>query len=294
MSTGIHAIVQIRKNNAWQEIPYCPEQLKIKDYNMFAFLAGIRNDFAIKGFEPRGLPDDLPTKQCHWKDISNEAIKRYIKDKATRVVMPNGTLKKRYDDLFAVNCKHSYEAEKYDDHRTIYGNKNQYIGYDYGAKGGKITEVCLSRIYPDFNEYLNHYYDEYMEDRPGEIGYYEVDFDCPDYHSHSWLLLSELINADKSSYTAYQAKVPAEFYNEFKRRKGELPEGMSAITERKPNGLRDALSEAFAPTVIIEWQPDEKTIADMPLTKLINELIDVSTQYKVLPEEVRIVFAFDN
>lgn len=294
MGTSIHGVVQIRQNDTWQDLTYCPEQLRQRNYHLFAFLANIRNYFDINGLEPRGLPEDMPSHQCRWTSKVHEIVKRYLTDKNKRVIMPDGSIKQHDDDLFAVICKSEEEAKSYKHYSCHYGRDPEYLGYDFVSKGGIETEICLCKEYPDFQEYLKAYYPEYKNKPLDQIGEYAVDFDCPDYYGHSYQTLDDLQNTDKTGYTEERISVPIQFYHEFNRQKGTLPEGMKFYKKESPGDVIDALQELYQPTILIGWQLDEKTIADMPLTKLINELIDIKDQYHVTEHDVRIVYCFDN
>ena len=62
MGCDIHTVVEIKKENTWVGLEECPKEFDERNYALFAFLAGVRNRFNTKGFEPKGFPDDMSEK----------------------------------------------------------------------------------------------------------------------------------------------------------------------------------------------------------------------------------------
>ncbi len=199
MGCDIHLITEIRKNGKWERVLEIPETFDKRNYSIFAFLADVRNDWGIKGFKPKGLPEDISS-----------------------------------------------------------------LTFD--------------------------------KDEDDEEDYYEIDFreENSDYHSHSWLTLKELQDVDKSDFLYIKVKVIKDFIDKFFEFGGKLPEQMELI-EYEPNSLAETIRFCAIPAVIIRWKEvDEAKTNEIPLFKGISELEEIAKKYEVCPEDIRIVFAFDN
>lgn len=62
MGCDIHTVVEIKKGTEWIGIDEVPEEFDKRSYNVFAFLANVRNSFNTQGFNPKGFPDDMSEK----------------------------------------------------------------------------------------------------------------------------------------------------------------------------------------------------------------------------------------
>ena len=132
-------------------------------------------------------------------------------------------------------------------------------------------------------------------DYDAEDDFWEVDFECEDYHSHSHLTLKELIEKDKTSYCSHKCKISKHFYEKFIELGGVIPEGMKVKTEIEHGDFIDALRYAYDPTVIVAWNPSEEEAQEYPIFKGIRALEEIAEKYGIEnPENIRIVFAFDN
>ena len=131
------------------------------------------------------------------------------------------------------------------------------------------------------------------EDEEGD--YYEIDFreENSDYHSHSWLTLKELQEADKSDFLYTKIKVDKEFIDKFFEFGGKMPEQME-IVNYTPNTLVDSIYYVYQPNVIIRWLSSNCKLEDLSISIGIKELEDIAKKYEVDNENIRIVFAFDN
>lgn len=79
MGCDIHTVVEIKKENAWVGLEECPKEFESRNYALFAFLAGVRNSFNTKGFEPKGFPDDMSEKAKEkFEDDSDLHSKSYL------------------------------------------------------------------------------------------------------------------------------------------------------------------------------------------------------------------------
>lgn len=129
-----------------------------------------------------------------------------------------------------------------------------------------------------------------------EEDYYEIDFreERSDYHSHSWLTLKELQEADKSDFLYTKIKVDKEFIDKFFEFGGKMPEQMEII-DYTPNTLVDTIYYAYQPNVIIQWKSvKESELKNISIFEGIKELEEIAEKYDVDNENIRIVFAFDN
>lgn len=301
MGCDIHLIVQIRKNGKWECVPDAPEEFLQRDYCLFAFLAGVRDSFYIAAFSPKGLPDDMKRTEdmkFFWNDCTEALEKRYETDMIEKIRMPDGELTDIYDKRFAVRCSCMEEAEEYEYYRLESGkNGVSFTGYKPDSFGGKLISVPASFLL-SFDEYMDQYHKSDYDGDKKSYGCWGVDFSCEDYHTHSWLTLQELLDADKSRYLSSSVKVPAAFYYNFVRLGGTLPEGMHAVE------VKDFVSElcsydaalssiGYEPDVIIRWDdPDKKEKS--PLEKGIAKLMETAGEHHAKPQDLRIVFAFDN
>ena len=129
---------------------------------------------------------------------------------------------------------------------------------------------------------------DYCEDG----NYFDINFDSEDYHSHSYLTLQELQDKDKTDLQMVKCKVVKAFMDKFIESGGKIPEDI-IVSEREPETFSffEALHEAQEPTVIVKWNSNKK---DHAVFKGIEQLEDIAKKYDVEPNDIRIVFAFDN
>lgn len=129
-------------------------------------------------------------------------------------------------------------------------------------------------------------------DRCEEIDDWDIDFECPDYHSHSYLTLKELQDKDKTDLQMIKCKVVKAFIDKFVECGGKIPDEI-IVSEREPETFSffEVLHEAAEPTVIVKWNTNKTEHA---VFKGIKELENIADKYNVQPDDIRIVFAFDN
>ena len=295
MGCDIHIITQIKKDGQWQFVPELPEAINCRNYSTFAFLADVRNEFQDDGFQPKGLPDDLGKTKYHFRDYINEIKRGYEERTVDKVKLPDGTYIDTCDVRLKKTVKTKEEADQY--RNWSYDHTEEaYTVYDPSILNGERVEIPVKDIMT-YEEFVDYYYGDEWDEDAQAYGYWGVDFDCEDYHSHSWLTLKELENSDKTSYTSARCKVALQFYKEFIDRGGVLPEGMEVIneSERKPSSIMEAFQMAYNPDVIIYWQPKNIDIEKYPILKAIEELKDIASKYDITDyDNIRIVFAFDN
>lgn len=79
MGCDIHAVWQAKKDGKWIDVPSKYDE--DRDYELFAWLAGVRNRFDIKPIDqPRGLPEDFEMESGYHPDPSG--ISEYTRDGA--------------------------------------------------------------------------------------------------------------------------------------------------------------------------------------------------------------------
>ena len=101
MGCDIHIVVEVKKNGKWEYVPEVPENFDQRNYGVFAALADVRNSFNIKGFKPKGLPEDISARKFGFKSYTENATKRFYSDDDGRImfIAEDGTVK----DLDVVN-----------------------------------------------------------------------------------------------------------------------------------------------------------------------------------------------
>lgn len=288
MGCDIHLITEIKKDGKWEYVEEVPNSLDCRNYTTFSVLASVRNDFHHVGFEPKGLPDDLSSKCFKFESEREHIEKQYNEGTETKIKLPDGTIIDSHDDRCEKTVDSEEEANKY----NWWSRSNGvYTVIDPSILNGEYIEIPYKELYT-IEEWYKRYEDEYDE-RAKDYGYWRIDFDSEDYHSHSWLTLKELLNYDLTDYLTQKVKVPKVFYDKFKELNGVLPEGMTVLEEYEPSDMVEAIRMAFNPDVIISFV-DDKNKEETPLVKGINELKEIAKKYNVKDDDIRIVFAFDN
>ena len=313
MGCDIHIITEVRKEGKWTYVPEVPEALDTRNYNTFAFLASeVRNSFDTQGFAPRGIPADISSKRFNFKSDMPWRHKRYEEYDDTFLLTPDGKYHKDYKDPISKQTEVEISEEFYNQlQKDINSVMERYIGLKetYGRDGhkffvkdaqvvnGKWVKVPYKDIYPTFEDFHNAEYDkddewdEYAQD----YGYWDINFDCEDYHTHSWLSLKDFMEKDFSDYTSHKYKMSRSFYEKFKESNGVLPECFSVKEESVVGDIADAFREAFSPTVLVAWQMTDEEKEKLPVFKGIEEMKAIAEKYEITnPEYIRIVFAFDN
>lgn len=296
MSTSIHMITQIRKNNLWEYIPELPISIDRAGYSTYAFLSkGVRDYFQSDGFEPKGLPEDLNGEKFGWSSYRETSKERYETATCKKVRLPDGTYIDYYDERIRVYVDTAEEAKQHEYYRISYPD-SAFSYQDASLLNGEFVDVPIKE-FMTYEEFLKDVYEDDWDEEHQDYGTYKVDFTCTDFHSHSYLSLQELIDADKTDYHSTKVKVPGVFYSKFKELGGVLPEGMSIIEgeDRIPSDIIDAIRMAYNPDVIVSWKGAEEDIAESPITKGIEELKEIASKYDITDfNDIRIVFAFDN
>ena len=307
MGVMIHVIAEIFKNGKWQQIEEYPKSIKDSGYREYAVLAGVRDSFNQKLFDPKGLPADLDKPYAHWESIMDSCRKWYENNTTSMLVFnnPNGT--KTYEDIFS----HDTEIEISEDMYNMIYKENpnpsryfwlsyrvdgtngtkQYFVHDASVVGAKIQEVPYKTLYATFEDYLQGEEQENWNEIAQDYGSFKVNFDDECYFDHSYLTLEELLNADYTKYNSICYKLDREFYNMFIEHGGVLPKCFT-ISESGIGSLIDAMHEAMEPTITVSWLRKPEDIESMDIAKGIKEMQEIAQKYEVANNEIRIVFAF--
>lgn len=289
MGCDIHIITEIKKNGKWTYISEIPPTFNERNYVIFAVLANVRNSFCINGFQPKGLPDDLSCRKAGFESEMPFIKRHYENDTLTCVRMPDGNIYDASDERFK---KILNTQEEVDAHPNChYDYMSGFYVYDTESSGGEIVEISLKNTI-SFDKYLERYKDEYDKDAK-DYGYWNVDFDCVDYHSHSYLSLKELHEYDTSDYDSIKVKVPKVFFDKFFEFGGCLPSGIDIEDDsEKDKSIIRTIMNAINPEVIVTIRGNH--LESSQLSKGIKELENIADKYGVTDENIRIVFAFDN
>lgn len=289
MGADIHIITEIFKNGKWNNVEEIPEKLDERNYHTFSFLANVRNSFNTKGFDPKGLPEDISGRKFLFHSESARIKERYYEETKTKVKLPNGELISKNDKSIAKKVYSREEADKYNGW-SYDGSNQEYTVWDPSLVNGELVEIPIQELMT-MEEWMKTFEDDWDEDAQ-DYGYWQIDFDCADYHSHSWLTLKELKDSDKTDYLSTKVKISKLFYDKFIEFGGVLPEEMTVL-DATPSDICEVLRYAFNPEVIISFM-DETDKKESPLIMGINQLEEIAKKYDVSDENIRIVFAFDN
>lgn len=307
MGCDIHIITEIRKEGKWEYVPETPKTLDMRNYTTFAVLAGVRDYFGCQVFEAKGLPGDISNKRFDFISSRDRYLQQYETGIITALCEPDGTLspvdhrirckisKPEYDDINTNGDKDSYKSRYTSLGWCETAGERTYYVYDAAVLNGTLKQVLYKELYSTFDDYLKAYWSDEYDQVADDYGYWRINFDCRDYHSHSYLSLKELLEADYSNYATEKFKLEKSFYKTFIAAGGEFP-SIFTIKEESPIGdIADAMREAFNPTVLVSWAMDEESKKNLLVFKGIEELKEIACKYNVEnPEDIRIVFAFDN
>ena len=307
MGCDIHLITEVKKNGKWEYVPEIPETLDSRNYNVFAFLAGVRDYFDTKGFPEKGLPEDISGKKFHFKSDSPYHHRRYEEQSEVYLLTPDGKYHREYGDK-SRETTIEVSAELYEKikdtpnerYRGPYWSESRgirkYYIKDAAVLDGKWVTLPNKDVYATFEEFEKDVWgDEDWDELAQDYGHWSVNFDCEDYHSHSYLTLGEFLEADYTDYTSHKYKMSRNFYDAFIAAGGVLPNGFVVRDEHGVGDIMDAFREAFNPTVLVAWPMSDEEKAELPVFKGVEELKGIAKQYNIEnPEHIRIVFAFDN
>lgn len=296
MGCDIHLITEIKKDEIWQRVDEVSEDFCSRNYNLFSVLADVRNNFFIDGFKPKGLPDDISERHFNFISEKNVIKSHYENDEIETFIMPDGNEYERFDPQFLKIFHTKEEAERHGA-STSFGLEEHhvYCPEEFGA----VRKIVKYKDTMTFDEYAQKYYKDDWVEEVNDYGRWGIDFDSPDFHSHSWLTLRELLDYDQTDYLAEKVRVPQIFYDKFIELGGVIPEGMTVKKPESSGALESVfLANAFPDIayyreVIIQFE-GQTNRAYAPLQKGIDELREIANQYMVTPNDIRIVFAFDN
>ena len=313
MGCDIHVITEIRKNGAWAYVPELPNSLCDRNYKIFAALAGVRDDFGNQVFEEKGLPKDISGMKFRFDSEMDFIRKRYDEGEDIFLVVPdpNGEqYKDAYDspvveisnqefDLISAKIKSEDSAVCLRFFSPYWSESGQdrvrkYYVHDAWTTGGAFVKMKFTEVYPTVDDFAKAKYHDEWDETAQDYGHWDIDFGCGDFHTPSWLTLSELQNADYSVYKAAKYKMDRDFYEAFKKYGGTMPDGFSVIEEPIATDFFTVIRESVYPMVTILFPNDSVDWSQNDLFKGIEELRQIAEQYNVDPDDIRIVFAFDN
>ena len=320
MGCSIHLITEMYKDGKWKYIQENPETFTHRDYTLFSVLANnTRNYFATKGFRPKGLPEDISSKHFVWESDRDYALKQfetaewgilclrtsdgdYIRtdDKSHPLIekCKIEITKAEYD--FISEKIRNNDSEFLDRYTNLYESFSKEEGRHYHASDASIVsgswkKLPFKNFYINFDTFLRQYHCDDFNEEMNDIGRWDINFEDNDWFNHSWLTLKELQDFPLDDYCSEKVKVPKFFYDKFIELGGTIPEGMTINSEeREPADLFDCFQQALCPDVIASWPGDRNDKERFPLLKGIDELSEIAQKYECSPEEIRIVFAFDN
>ena len=305
MGTDIHSIVEIRENDKWHYVPDMPYEFSRanRDYDLFALLAGIRDDFCTNNFKVKGLPADISGMKFDFRNERDIWRKYYeTQDKPEKVhLMPDGRYK------IDIGCVEEARREvTYYEYFSWQGTKGvsndgyllTYYIYDPALIGAKEVIGLWRDFYPSFEEYFACQradamdWDEDMQ----EYGHYNIDFNCEDYHTHSYITLREMYDFDYTDYLMEKCYVSGSLWYNFKRLGGVLPDGMSVVSEPSPRDFVMSIRQSVLRDVLIQWYSEDKEEAfkKTSMYKGMTALNEIAGKYNVFSDDIRLVFAFDN
>lgn len=311
MGCDIHTIVEIKENGNWKCIDEVPEQFNKRDYKIFALLANVRNYFDIKGFEPKGLPEDISGKKFYFESYTEQNRVSFKSDEQGRTmfIRDDGVMLDPTDIPEEGLTKEEYDKLSNIPKEELEAFRRQYYSLGYSLDGktkearytvrnayshcGHFEQVPYYKVFGSFDEYMKYYHEDDWDEEMQDYGKWKVNFECGDYHSASYLTLYELLNS-YTDYYAYKCKVDAHFYKAFTEFGGKLPKEMTC-DKFEPQTLTDVFQEAFSPNVIVTWWYTEEEKKETPLYTGTEKLIEIAKKHNIVDyNNIRLVFAFDN
>jgi hypothetical protein len=314
MGCDIHIITEInayRGDNTkkWMRVPEIPEALKERNYSTFALIGDVRNAFNTKPFPTKGIPNDISALRFDFCDARKEyeGIWNNENHKREVVKLPGISVKEcclsPLDKSMRRECtREEYEAAKAWKSKNYSQelDKMVYTVQDPSVIGGELVKVTMKELYDTFEEFWDaekEHCGSAIDPHANEYGYWKIDFsdENEDFHSHNHITLHEMKTFDYSDYKKEKVRIPNVFYAEFKKRGGELPDGMEFEGEPDINSIVDAFRAAFNPETLVSWDASKEKPDEYPMFKGIKELEAIASMYGIIDDnDIRIVFAFDN
>lgn len=315
MGCDIHIITEIKKDGKWEFVPEIPKSLDKRNYTTFAVLAGVRDSFNSNIFPVRGLPSDISKKKFRFESDRPYMEKQYNEDSTTCLVIGDEIVGELYawcdDERYKKTMVEITELEyerlnKMKQDSWSYGSRYQCLGWresggektyyvhDASVVGGEWKSIPYNKVFNSFDDFAKKHYEDEWDGDAQDYGYWRINFDSEDYHTPNYITLKEFEDADYSDYTLNKSKVSKQLYEAFLENGGILPQGFK-VESSAIGDLRDAFSEALSPTVTVCWQDKDITDEKYPVFAGIKELRGIAEKYEIKnPEDIRIVFAFDN
>lgn len=313
MSTGIIAVCEINDGNGWRALPDIEgvqELVLHAGYNEYAILAGVRDRFGLKVFDPNGFPTDASARQFNWESATPNLKHGYESDEVSCIVFPNNADRKpipvrdilRND--FAKHCVTAVSKEEYDalgDEGTETKRKHchcsypedQYLIFDASRVGGRFVKMHYADIFPTFEEYAKTYFDEEWDDEAQDYGRWRADFDNEEFYDVSHRTLAELEAADYRKATGNAYKMDRSFYEAFIAAGGVFPNIFTVEENAESSDFLTAMQEVFCPTVMVRWNLPPEKLKNCCMFKILDELKATAERYGVSHDNIRIIYAFD-
>lgn len=307
MGCDIHLITEIRKDGRWKYVPEVPTSICNSGYKVYAAIAGVRDAFGNCIFEPKGLPKDISGKRFRWISHRGAYERNFREVNMVVFVKADGSATTEHpkaveiDSITYKKVKEGLDADDPEIERRYHfaywsetGSERRYFVCDAYAEGGHYEIKKPFEFYKSLDEYMKQCYSENWDEDAQDYGHWQIDFDCQDFHTPSYISLSEFKKADYSRYTAIKYKMDKDFYDAFVAAGGTFPSKFTIVEKPAINDFAAEIREAYEPTVTIMWQPDKFDKSESMLFKGIDELKEIALKYSVEPDDIRIVFAFDN
>lgn len=295
MGCDIHTIIEVKQDGKWKYIPELPDTFNDRCYGVFSILnRNVRNYNGRNGFEGNGIPTDISGKQFRFVSQYDELFGAYnnkstfvcwIDEKQSFISPYDESLKTEIDAEFYEELKsgmtEKQKSRYYMPVQTPYPQK--YFVQDANKVNGEFVNLPFTFLYKTLKEFNDAYYKFEWHENEKDYGYYEVDFESNDFHSHSHLTLAELKTKVVNATPDKEFIVEKDFITCLENEIGEFPETM-VVEDLKDNKVK--VSFGIDPD---DFYPQES------YNKGVKELEDIKEKYNVKSDEdLRIVFAFDS
>ena len=305
MGCDIHIITEVKKNGKWEYVPEVPKSLDTRNYTTFAVLSGVRDSFNSNIFPVKGLPSDISGKKFCFESDRPHIERLYNEDSTTCLVIGDEIVSELYScggktHIEITEAEYVQIKKEPDESRyqllswSETGGIRTYHVCDANAVGGEWKKIPFKQLFATFDEFAKKHYENEWDEDAQDYGYWRVDFESDDYHSHNYITLKEFEDADYTDYTLKKCKISKKFYQAFISNDGVLP-SIFKVEDSAIGDIRDVFQEAVSPTVTIAWLDTDISDKKYPIFAAAKELKEIAEKYNVVNhEDVRIVFAFDN
>ncbi len=295
MGCDIHTIVEIKQEGKWKYVPDLPDAFNDRCYGVFSILnRNVRNYNGRNGFEGNGIPADISGKKFRFVSQDDELTGAYnnktgfvcwIEESQSFISPYDESLKSEidfelYEELNSGMTKEQ-KTRYYMPLQTPYPQK--YFVQDASKVNGEFLELPFTFLYKTIKDFNDAYYRFAWHENEKDYGYYEVDFEENDFHSHSHLTLAELRTkvVDISSNKSFT--ISRDFITYLENEIGGLPDTMM-VEDIKDDTVR----------ITFDVDPDD-FYPQESYNNGVAELEQIKEKYNIENDEnIRIVFAFDS